>query len=84
MINGSYFLPGGSPQTPLRMDGRAAGPARYTSIHGAFVAGANDDVAILDLKGKDVLAAIAPFPAGDGVVSAARRRGRRGARAAVA
>jgi len=60
VINGSYFLPDGSPQTPLRMDGRAAGPARYTSIHGGFVAG--DDVAILDLKGKDVLAAIAPFP----------------------
>ena len=60
VINGSYFLPDGSPQTPLRMDGRAAGPARYTSIHGAFVAA--DGVAILDLKGKDVMPAIAPFP----------------------
>jgi hypothetical protein len=61
VINGSYFLPGGAPQTPLRMDGRVAGPARYASIHGAFVAGSNDDVAIIDLKGKDVMAAIAPF-----------------------
>ena len=60
VINGSYFLPDGTPQTPLRRAGRAAGPPRYTSIHGAFVAG--DDVAILDLKNRDVLAAIAPFP----------------------
>jgi len=60
VINGSYFLPDGSPQTPLRSDGRAIGPARYTSIHGAFVAG--DGVGILDLKGKNVLDAIAPFP----------------------
>ena len=60
VINGSYFLPDGAPQTPLRSDGRALGPARYTSIHGVFVAG--DDVAILDLKGKNVFDAIAPFP----------------------
>ncbi len=68
VINGSYFLPDGSPQTPLRLDGRAAGPARYTSLHGGFVAGDGvadglaNGVAILDLKGKDVLPAIAPFP----------------------
>lgn len=60
VINGSYFLPDGAPQTPLRMDGHAAGPPRYTSIHGAFVAG--DEAAILDLRGTNVFAAIAPFP----------------------
>jgi hypothetical protein len=60
VMNGSYFLPDDTPQTPLRRAGRAAGPPRYQSIHGAFVAG--DGVAILDLRGKDVLAAIAPFP----------------------
>jgi hypothetical protein len=60
VINGSYFLPDGTPQTPLRIAGRAAGPKRYNAIHGAFVAG--DGAAILDLAGKDALAAIAPFP----------------------
>src|SRR5262252_914410 len=63
VINGSYFLPGGTPQTPLRRAGLAAGPTRYASIHGAFVAGDEvAEVAILDLRGKDVLTAIAPFP----------------------
>ena len=60
VINGSYFLPEGAPQTPLRMNGRAAGPTRYASTHGAFVAG--DEAAILDLRGSDVFAAIGPFP----------------------
>ncbi len=60
VINGSYFLPDDTPQTPLRRDGRAAGPTRYNSIHGAFVTGAGGGVAILDLKGKDIFAAIAP------------------------
>jgi hypothetical protein len=60
VVNGSYFLPDGSPQTPLRMAGRATGPTRYTSSHGGFVAG--DGVAILDLKGRDVFEAIAPYP----------------------
>jgi hypothetical protein len=62
VINGSYFLPDDMPQTPLRRAGAAAGPTRYTSIHGAFVAGAGGDVAILDLRDKNALAAIAPFP----------------------
>jgi hypothetical protein len=63
VINGSYFLPDDTPQTPLRRAGRPAGPPRYASIHGAFVAGADGArVAIVDLRGKNVLAAIAPFP----------------------
>ena len=65
VINGSYFLPDDTPQTPLRIDGRAAGPVRYLSNHGGFVAGngvAGDRVEILDLRGKNVIEAIAPFP----------------------
>ncbi len=59
VINGSYFEPDRTPTTPLRSAGRALGPARYASSHGALVSGPG--VAILDLAGRDVAAALAPY-----------------------
>jgi hypothetical protein len=59
VVNGSYFLPDASPETPLRIDGRPAGPTGYPSIHGAFVA--DPAVGILDLKGGVVSEQLAPY-----------------------
>ncbi len=62
VVSGSYF--GGAdhaPLTPLRCTGIVAGPQAYSSSHGAFVA--NDAGAgIIDLKGKDVFAAVNAWP----------------------
>jgi hypothetical protein len=38
VVNGSYFGQDNVPLTPLRISGKAAGPATYQSTHGAFVA----------------------------------------------
>jgi hypothetical protein len=59
VINGSYFERDMTPTTPLRSAGRALGPASYTSSHGALVSGPG--VAIIDLAGRDVAAALAPY-----------------------
>jgi hypothetical protein len=52
VINGSYFIPGGTPDTPLISDGKILGPKTYNAEHGALVAG--PDLEILDLKGRDL------------------------------
>jgi len=59
VINGSYFERDRTPTTPLRSAGRALGPAGYTSSHGAIVAGPGFD--IIDLRGRDVASALAPY-----------------------
>ena len=62
VINGSYFLPDLTPQTPLRSDGKQLGPARYTSTHAAFVADADHEtVAIVDLAGVELPRGLTPF-----------------------
>jgi hypothetical protein len=60
VINGSYFLPDGSPQTPLRAGGHSLGPSHYASTHGALVVDTGVD--ILDLRGQDTLLAIKKYP----------------------
>jgi hypothetical protein len=60
VINGSYYLPDGSPQAPLRTSGRSAGPGHYSSSHGALVVDSAAD--ILDLKGQDTLLTIKQYP----------------------
>ncbi len=59
VINGSYFEPDGTPSTPLQIDHRPLGPRDYTSTHGALVIG--DRVDIVDLRGRDVATALAPY-----------------------
>jgi hypothetical protein len=48
VMNGSYFLPDHTPQTPLRAGGNRLGPQRYESQHAAFI---GDRGEILDLRG---------------------------------
>jgi len=63
VVNGSYFLPDRTPQTPLRQEGRALGPSVYTSTHGAFVADpATGAVAIVDLRDVELPRGISVFP----------------------
>jgi hypothetical protein len=56
VMNGSYFSPDRSPQTPLRTHGRSLGPAQYQSQHGAFAGGD-----IIELQGRALPSAIAGF-----------------------
>jgi hypothetical protein len=56
VMNGSYFSPDRSPQTPLRSHGRSFGPAEYQSQHAAFAGGD-----IIDLRGRALPDAIAGF-----------------------
>jgi hypothetical protein len=60
VVNGSYFGQTNVPLTPLRSAGKSLGPADYQSDHGAFVTDGSQ-VAIIDLRQKDVLKAIAPY-----------------------
>src|SRR4029079_8672891 len=63
VVNGSYFLPDRTPQTPLRQDGRDVGPSVHSSRHGAFVADAERGTAtIVDLKGVELPFGLRPFP----------------------
>jgi hypothetical protein len=63
VVNGSYFLPDRTPQTPLRQGGRALGPTSYTSSHAAFVADGERGVAtIVDLRDVVLPAGLRPFP----------------------
>ena len=41
IVNGSYYGPSGTPDTPVLSEGVAMGPARYEATGGAFVAGAH-------------------------------------------
>ena len=59
VVNGSYFESDYTPPTPLRSAGRALGPAGYVSSHGAVVIGPG--VGIIDLRGRDVSNALAPY-----------------------
>jgi hypothetical protein len=59
VVNGSYFERDDTPTTPLRSAGRALGPADYVSSHGAVVIGPGVD--IIDLRGRDVTSALAPY-----------------------
>lgn len=60
VVNGSYFAQDFTPLTPLRHAGEHYGPLQYSSDHGALVLNGLQP-AIIDLKGRDVDAAIAPF-----------------------
>jgi hypothetical protein len=63
VVNGSYFMPDRSPQTPLRQDGRELGPTTYSSSHGAFVADPDRGTAtIVDLKDVTLPLGLRPFP----------------------
>jgi hypothetical protein len=59
IVNGSYFEPDHSPSTPLQIDHELIGPPGYVSTHGALVVG--DAPAIVDLRGRDVAGALAPY-----------------------
>ncbi len=59
VVNGSYFEPDGTPATPLQIDHRLLGPDDYVSSHGALVIA--DAAGIVDLRGRDVAAALAPY-----------------------
>ena len=61
VVMGSYFSHGYTPLTPLRLAGRPAGPTDYDSIHGAFVV-SGERAEIIDLRGRNVAAAINPYP----------------------
>jgi Phosphodiester glycosidase len=52
VVNGSYFLRNGTPETPLVSAGIRLGPSSYDARHGAFVASPSL-VAIRDLQGGD-------------------------------
>ncbi len=63
VVNGSYFLPDHTPQTPLRSGGQALGPASYTSTHAAFVSDpTRGTAAIVDLAGVTLPRGLTPFP----------------------
>ena len=59
VINASFYQQDYSPDTPMKAAGVLLGPRSQKSHHGAFVAGPGADV--IDLEGRDVQAAIAPF-----------------------
>lgn len=50
IVNGSFFGPGNTPDTPLISNGVAQGPATYDAQAGAFVAGPGG-VSVVDLTG---------------------------------
>jgi Phosphodiester glycosidase len=52
VINGSYYSPRGTPDTPLVSNGALLGPAEYDAKHGAFVA-SQTDARIHDLGHED-------------------------------
>jgi hypothetical protein len=66
VINGSYYSPRGTPDTPLLSGGVLSGPAKYDAKHGAFVA-SRAGVRIHDLAHEDWLTAFRG--ADDAVVS---------------
>ncbi len=66
VVNGSYFGQDFTPLTPLRVQGKNAGPASYESTHGALVINGSQ-VDIIDLNDRDVHATIAAWP--DAMVS---------------
>lgn len=49
VVNGSYYAPDGSPDTPFVSEGVRSGPADYQARHGAFVV-ADDFVGVRDLR----------------------------------
>jgi hypothetical protein len=57
IINGSYFLPDGTPETPFLTDGELLGPRSYDARHGAFVTSAHA-TDIHDLTNEDWPAAV--------------------------
>ncbi len=48
VVNGSYFVHGNSPQTPLKVDGVRHGPVSYSAEHGVFLGGGAAE--IIDLE----------------------------------
>jgi hypothetical protein len=63
VVNGSYYLPDKTPQTPLRSHGAALGPAVYASTHAAFVSDpARGTAAIVELDGVELPRGLTPFP----------------------
>ena len=52
VINGSYYGRSGTPATPVVIDGKPAGPAKYEAKQGAFVA-ARDTAQLVDLQHQD-------------------------------
>jgi hypothetical protein len=52
VVNGSYFGPKGTPDTPFRSQGRDLGPSDYVATHGAFTASARG-TEVADLESKD-------------------------------
>jgi len=66
VINGSYFLKNGTPETPVVSAGARLGPGRYDATHGAFVSSARF-VGIHDLANADWRALL--HGADDAVVS---------------
>lgn len=66
VVNGSYFGQDFTPLTPLRIQGKNAGPTSYDSSHGALVINGSA-VDIIDLNGRDVHNTIATWP--DAMVS---------------
>ena len=63
IVNGSYYDRDGRPQTPIVSKGVPAGPAAYTSQHGAFIVKASQ-ARIADLTQEDWHAAFADAEAG--------------------
>ncbi len=59
IINGSFYLPNRSPETPIKSQGSFFGPKEYVSQHGAIVIG--EKVEILDLNEKIVSQALEPY-----------------------
>jgi Phosphodiester glycosidase len=57
VINGSYFSPNGTPNTPFVSGGVLSGPSHYNARHGAFVAAAGS-AGIHDLANEDWRAAL--------------------------
>ncbi|PWT91632.1 MAG: hypothetical protein C5B56_03550 [Proteobacteria bacterium] len=49
VVNGSYFVPDGTPATPIMSSGTMLGPANYNAKHGAFIA-ASGFAAVRDLS----------------------------------
>ncbi|MGO9543984.1 MAG: phosphodiester glycosidase family protein [Rhodomicrobium sp.] len=63
IVNGSYYGPEGRPATPVVSKGILAGPAAYTSQHGAFVTKASQ-ARVADLTKEDWRAAFKDADAG--------------------
>jgi hypothetical protein len=52
VVNGSYFTPDGTPETPIVSEGKPLGPGSYNSTHGAFVS-SGGSAALRDLAHED-------------------------------